>query len=137
MKTKVLMAGSALIMGAAGLAGTFAPQEILGALHLPAAGALPLIIQLHAALLLAFAIANWTAKDSLIGGIYNRPLALANLMHFVVGAFALGRFAWNGHSSLSCIVAAAIYAIFAIAFSVIVFGGRLPKAEVGAIQNRQ
>ena len=44
-------------------------QELLAALHLPAAGVPVLLIQLHAAMLLAFAIANWMAKGSLMGGI--------------------------------------------------------------------
>ena len=29
------------------------------------------------------------AKESLIGGIYNRPIAIGNFMHFAVGAMAL------------------------------------------------
>ena len=134
MKTKVLMAGSALIMGIAGLAGTFAPQDVGQALSLSGqAESLSYIyIQLLAALLLGFAIANWTAKDSLIGGIYNRPLALGNLMHFVVGAFALGRFAF-AHAALPFAIAAVIYAVFAIGFGLLVFGGVKIPAAAAAI----
>jgi hypothetical protein len=129
MNTKYLMAGSALIMGAAGLAGLFAPQEIVAgvgqALSLSgqAKSLSYIFIQLHAALLLGFAIANWAAKDSLIGGIYNRPLALGNLMHFVVGALTLIRFVFTGGAALPFVIAAVLYAVFAIGFAAIVFGG--------------
>jgi hypothetical protein len=122
MNTKFVMASSAVVMGAAGLAGSFAPHELLGALDLPASGALPLIIQLHGTLLLAFAITNWTARNSLIGGIYQRAIALGNLVHFVSGALTLGKFALMGGAPPAAIVATVIYAAFAIAFGVIAFG---------------
>jgi hypothetical protein len=125
MKTKFLMAASAVIMGTAGLAGTFLPQELLRALHLPVSDVLTLMVQLHAALLLAFAMLNWMAKESLIGGIYNRPLGIGNLVHFVVGAITLGKFISGGAGPLF-VIATVIYAAFAIAFGVVVFGVRMP-----------
>lgn len=127
MNSKFLMASSALVMGAAGVAGTFLPQELLAALHLPASGVLPLIIQLHAALLLAFAMVNWMAKESAIGGIYNRPLAVGNLTHFAVGGITLAKFIVRDGAPAFVIGAAVFYVAFAIGFGVLVFGVGMPQ----------
>ena len=86
MNTRILMVASAIVMGAAGAAGLFLPHEILAAIGAPASGLLPSLLQIHAALLLAFAMLNWMAKDSLIGGIYNRPVLVGNVTHFAIGA---------------------------------------------------
>ena len=40
-------------------------------------------------LYLGFAILNWMAKDDLIGGIYSRPVAMGNFLHFFTIAMAL------------------------------------------------
>lgn len=120
MSTKLLLTLSAIVLGAAGLAGTFAPQEILRACGIAPIGALPLIVQLLAALYFGMAMMNWTARGSLLGGIYQRPVAIANLTHFVIGALALLKAAW-AMRTLPLIVAAAIYTLFAFAFSSVFF----------------
>ena len=109
---------SALVMAVLGVAATFLPHELLRAASIDPAGALPAVVQLVGALYLGFAIINWTAKDSLIGGIYNRPAALGNFLHFVAGAFALGKCAPRGPGPLALTIA---YALFAIAFGMILF----------------
>lgn len=107
-------------MGIAGIAGSFLPSELLRALDVEPDGALRVIVQLLAALLFAFAMVNWTARGSLIGGIYNRPVAIGNLTHFVVGALALikAALAVGPHRTILTI-AAAIYVLFAIAFTMV------------------
>ncbi len=120
MNTKLLLSISAVALGGAGLAGTFAPQELLQACGIAPSGVLPLLVQLLAALYFAMAMMNWTARGSLLGGIYQRPVALANLTHFVIGALALLKGAW-AMRSLPIIVAAAIYTLFALAFSSVFF----------------
>ena len=117
MKTKLLMASSAAVMGAAGLAGTFLPQELLRALQLPASDAPALLMQLHAALLLAFALTNWMAKGSLIGGIYNRPLALANVLHFATGSLTLLKMMTAGAVGLPEAVLVVPYVVLAVWWS--------------------
>jgi hypothetical protein len=120
MNTRLVMGASALVMGALGLSATFLPQEIAGYLGVPTEGALPLLIQVLGALYFAFAMQNRTAKDSLIGGIYNRPIALASLVHLVVGALALAKGAF-ANQGVVILVFAIGYAIFAIAFGMIFF----------------
>lgn len=119
MNTRVVIIASAVVMFVAGAVATFLPQEILLYLGVPVDGALPLIIQIVGALYLSFALLNWTAKDSLIGGIYNRPVSIGNLLHFTMGALALGKAAIVGPFEFVC--AAIVYAIFAIAFAMIFF----------------
>jgi hypothetical protein len=119
--TRLLLAASALVLGIAGAVASFAPHEILSVLGAPAAGALPVVLQLHGAMLLGFAMMNWMAKDSLIGGIYNRPLAIGNLVHFLAGGLAVVKFVVAGNAPPYAMIAAAIYTLFAIAFARILF----------------
>lgn len=121
MNTRFVLGASALVMALLGLAATFLPHEILQYIGAPAAGALPSIIQIVGALYLSFGMLNWTAKDSLIGGIYNRPVALGNLLHFTMGALALGKTAVAGHAPSAILPFAVGYALFAIAFALIFF----------------
>jgi len=65
---------------------------------------------------------NWMVKGSRVGGIYNRPIAVGNLLHFAVGAITLGRFALRGPEAWPPLALAAIYTLFALAFGVVVFG---------------
>ena len=77
---------SAFCLGIAGIALTFAPEEIGGMLGLNAA---PIALQLIGAALLGFGVMNWTARGSTLGGIYGRAVVAGNQMHFTVGALAL------------------------------------------------
>ena len=120
MNTKLLLGASALAMGAAGLAALFAPHELLAAFGVAPAASLPLLVQLLAALLFAFAMVNWAAKGSLLGGIYNRPIALGNLTHFTIGAVTLLKAATHGVTA-PMLALTTIYTLFAIAFAMAFF----------------
>lgn len=111
MNTKVLLAASAIVLGAAGIAATFAPQELAAALRFPAAAAL--LIQLLGAVYFGFAMTNWMAKGSAIGGIYNRPLLVGNIAHWFIGTMALLR--------AGAYAPAAVYAVFAVGFGSLLF----------------
>jgi hypothetical protein len=125
MKRMWIMAASAIVLALAGLAATFAPHELLEYLGAASDGALPLLVQITGALYLAFAMLNWTAKDSLIGGIYNRPVAIGNFLHFVMGALALGKAAVAMQFLLPV---AAVYTLFAIAFAWVMFTSPVQRA---------
>ncbi|HYC63016.1 MAG TPA: hypothetical protein VEK79_25980 [Thermoanaerobaculia bacterium] len=124
MNTKVVMAASAVFMFVAGLAATFAPEEIGAAMSVP----VPLLIQLLGALYLGFAMQNWMAKDSLIGGIYNRPLAIGNLVHFLVGALALVKVALRFPPDRIVLTLAIAYVLLAIGFAMMMFKSPVQKA---------
>jgi hypothetical protein len=123
MNTRILMASAAIALAALGLVALFAPQELLTYLGSAPIGFLPSLVQLLAAALLGLAMMDWMAKDSKIGGIYLRPVAIGNLFHFTVGGITLVRSALHGQPPAFAIVAAVVYALFAIAFALVVFRG--------------
>lgn len=120
MNTKLLMTASALIMGLTGITLSFLPHEFLNYFN-GSAGAPQdaLIVQLLGALYFAFAMVNWMAKGSLIGGIYARPIAIGNLTHFTVGALAL----LKGYASASSLLLGVtiVYIVLAVMFGIVFF----------------
>ena len=121
LSTRTLMTLSALVMGALGLAATFLPHEILERAGVPALPPAVLAVQVGGALYLGFAMLDWMARANLIGGIYSRPVAVANLSHFAVAGLALLKVVLAGERSVVVVAALAVYALFAIAFAVVVF----------------
>jgi hypothetical protein len=119
MLPKIGMAASAVALAIAGLCLLFAPAEISRALGV-AGREVELQLQMLAAAYLGFAMGNWAGKDSAIGGIYQRPLCLANLAHFLIGALCLVPAAAKAPSAV-LVSAAAVYAVFAAFFVWLVF----------------
>ena len=64
---------------------------------------------------------NWTAKDSLIGGVYARPGALGNFGHFFVGTLLLAKYQLSNEMNVPVLFALVVYAIFASLFYWLVF----------------
>lgn len=122
MNTKVLMVASSLALGLAGIAASFAPSEMLRAVGSPVVEPSPVLIQLLGGTYLGFAMMNWTAKDSIIGGIYSRPVSLGNSVLFVTGALALAKQQFANGFSLPLAASLIVYTIFAIWFTWLVFG---------------
>ena len=57
------------------------------------------------------------AKGTLIGGIYNKPIVLGNLLHFVVGAIELIKVISNIQTHREIIIFLIVfYVIFALLF---------------------
>jgi hypothetical protein len=121
MNTKLLLAGSSMLLGLAGIIALFAPQEVLAALPVPVTQPLSLIIQLMGAFYCSFALTNWIAKDSTIGGIYARPTSLGNFAHFTVGALALAKYQVSDGATPLLLVVLSVYAVLAILFGWLVF----------------
>jgi len=115
------MLTAAVVLAVLGLAATFLPQEILRFLGQPDRGVLPLLIQLLGALYLGFAMLDWMTKDSLIGGIYNRPVAVANLLHFASGALALVKGTTANADAAALWPLAVVYSLLGVAFAVVLF----------------
>jgi Fe2+ transport system protein B len=122
MNTKILMTISALTMLAVGVLCSFLPNEILQYIGVSETSFLPLIIQILGAIYFGFGFLNWTAKANLIGGIYSRPVAIGNLIHYVVSSLALIKF-FAAHTDMKILlVPVIIYSILAILFGKVVFG---------------
>ena len=117
MNTKILMTSSALILGLAGVFALFVPEVLLPA----AAGTTSVLVQLMGALYFSFALMNWTAKDSAIGGIYARPVSLANFSHFFSGMLLLLKYQLSNEINLFVVAALVVYAVYAVCFYWLVF----------------
>ena len=129
MKTRILMGASALFLGVLGLLATFLPQEILAAAGTTASRDAVLLIQALGGLYLGFAVLDWTARGILIGGIFARPVALGNFLHFAVVAVALIKALVAGGPTVTLGGATALYALFALWFGAVLFGGSPVRRE--------
>ena len=114
------MSASALFLAVLGTAITFLPQELLTHVGVQPTGVPVLLIQVLGALYFGFAIVNWMNRGNRIGGIYNRPVSMANFFHFGVGAVSLLKGA-AAQFTPEVAVAAAIYSIFGIWFGLVLF----------------
>lgn len=121
MNTKVLMGASALFMLLLGAGATFLPQEILVHQGADAAGIPVLAVQAAGALYLGFAMLNWGARGNVIGGIYSRPVAAGNFMHFTVLAVALLKELMQGRTSPVLLAVTVTYVLFALGFGFVLF----------------
>ena len=122
MNTKSLMTLSAIILALIGISLIFFPKEILDYFELSTSDTLELLMQIIGSFYFAFAMLNWMSKGSIIGGIYGRPIAIANLTHFVIAGLSLikGIMANPGLSYVIWSIAI-IYSIFAILFGIVLF----------------
>ena len=121
------MIASAAFLAVLGFATSFLPEKVLG-LH----GTVPdtptlLLIQMAGALYLGFAILNWTARGVLIGGIYARPVALGNFLHFAMVSVMLIKAAIV-HGVIQLAISATVFSVFAIWFGLVLF--RPPSSVV-------
>ena len=118
--TRLIMILSAIFLAAMGLSLTFLPNEIAGLTGIAPDKTFTVILQIMGALYFSFAMLNWMAKGTLIGGIYGKPVSVANLTHFVIGGLALVKLLLNNHDLLYPIwILAGIYTVFAVLFGVI------------------
>ena len=120
-----IMYFSCLVLGAAGIALIFFNQEILSIFNQDAS-ATP-VYQLMGALYFGFAIANWTAKKSILGGIYGRAITLGNFVHFIIGAIALFKLFMVKEDQFFLAGALAIYTLMAASFGYLLFTHPLKK----------
>jgi hypothetical protein len=122
MNTTFIMTASAVLLALIGLSLTFLPNELIHYTGIGNSKPLQLILQLLGALYFGFALLNWMAKGSIIGGIYNRPIALANFTHFLIGGLAVVKALLKDTTLPYTIwVLAFIYSAFAILFWLILY----------------
>jgi hypothetical protein len=131
MNTKILMMSSSLALGLAGIFALFMPDLLLFGQEAADAGTVSLLLQLMGALYFSFALMNWTAKDSLIGGIYARPVSVANFSHFFIGALLLVKYLMSNAFSLPIFTLTMVYVIFAVCFYWLVFRATGIKPSTG------
>ena len=129
MNTKIVMTSSALFYAIIGIILSFLPNEIADYLNVEYNIITILFLNIMSALYLGFGILNWMAKGTLIGGIYNKPIAIGNLMQFGVGAIALVKVVSNIQTQSKIVISlTVVYVIFAILF-VYIFRTNPTKTE--------
>lgn len=128
MNTKLIMTLSAVFLYSFGILFTFAPDVILAYLNLEPILLNEFLLQIVGALYFGFGMLNWMNKGRPIGGIYNRPVCIANLGHFLIAGLALLKGLYSQPELPVAIWATgAIYTTFGIAFGVILFRNPTPE----------
>lgn len=129
MNTKILMTSSSLFLALVGVSLLFVPDVLLSALGVSVTTQASVLVQMLGALFFSFALMNWTAKDSAIGGIYARPVSLANFSHFFSGALLLVKFLFSNPFSFPVLLVTLLYVVFAVIFYWLVFRAIGLKAQ--------
>lgn len=127
MQTKLVMTSSAVLMGAAGIILTFAPDIVSASLNLGIDDPVIFLFQILGAFYFAFGMLNWMTRTSLIGGIYNRPIAVANFSHFLIAGLALVK-GLMANPDLPAVlwVLGIVYIVYGLSFGLIIFRHPLP-----------
>lgn len=115
MFSRILLIFSACFLGALGVLLSFFPQEVLAFFDQDQVPFTVLLVQLAGSLYFGLAILNWMSKNSVIGGIYARPLLIINLIHFMVSSITLVKFS-VGMLNTYLLILATIYILFTFAF---------------------
>lgn len=115
-----LFSASALFMALMGFGTTFMADDLLRHVRQPAAPILMLFVQTIGALYLAFAMLDWMLRGVAAGGIYARPLVIANLVHFLMVALVLLRWSLSG-APPGIAVLTALFSLFALGFGMLMF----------------
>lgn len=123
-----LLVFSAVLYFLAGVAALFVPQELLAF-----GGAVPnaltvSLLQAVGAAFLGFGMLNWLSRYSRVGGIYGRPIVVANFAHTFAAAALLVKAVPRGNGSPLAWAALGIYGVLAVLFGLKFFGSGL-KAD--------
>jgi len=111
---------SAVFLALLGLLTSYWPDKVLETHGTVPDNATLLLVQMMGAVYLGFAILNWTARGVVIGGIYARPLALGNFLHFAMVGVMLTRAAIT-HGVFQLATSALVFSGFAIWFGIVLF----------------
>lgn len=118
--THWILTASALALGAVGVALLFAPVETSAAFGWAGGEAAP---SLAAGGLLAVAILDWTGRSAVFGGIYGRPIVLANLVLALTAGLALLRVQLSGPDAPALgWIPVGILALHGVAFGLLLTG---------------
>jgi len=125
-KPNLLLTASALAYFVASVAAIFAGDELL---DLAGATGTPLelaLLQLLGAATFSLSMLNWMSRYSLTGGIFGRPLVVANFANSAISALMLFHLSRQAGISAALGIALGFYALIALAFGAKLF---LPARE--------
>ena len=101
MTTRSIMIATAALFGAVGAALLFAPLETAAGLGLGTSGDNESTLKMAGALCFAFAFLDWNGRSAIYGGIYGRPIAMANLLAGVFLSLELAQAQWGREAASS------------------------------------
>ena len=128
--TNTLMITSAIFLAISGFGFTFFPNEISVLLTNTDNHFFILILQILGALYLGFSYINWMSKNSLIGGIYNKPLLIGNTLHFLTASMAMIKLVFKFENNLQLIIPhTIIYCLFTLFFGYVFFSDPFKKPQ--------
>lgn len=128
--TKTLMIISAIFLAVNGFGLSFFPNEISLLLTNDDNHIFILILQILGALYLGFSYVNWMSKNSLIGGIYNKPLLIGNTLHFLTASIAMIKLVFKFENNHQLIIAhTIIYCLFTLCFGYVFFSDPFKKLQ--------
>ena len=126
-RSNLLLTLSALIYFAAAIPLLFAPDEMLAFAGAPPSRLDAGLLQLVGSAVFGFSMLNWMSRYTRIGGIYGRPLVVANLAHSASAALLLGKAAGRVGFPAGVVVPLGIYAVLAVGFGIAMFSR--PRAD--------
>lgn len=117
---------SAAVFLIGGVAFLFAPDVLLPRLIAGFPPEASWLGQLLAAALLAMAALNWLSRSAVLGGVYGRPVVLANLAFYFISAIVLLK-ALQAGSATALLLLAAPAVLLALVYGMLLFRGPLEK----------
>lgn len=111
----------------AGLAFLFVPDAVLPRLIPDYPPTALWLGQLLGAAWLGVAALNWWSRTTILGGIYGRPVVLANLAIYFIGALVMLSAARRAKLPGAVWMAVALAVVLAVAYGWLLWRGPLPK----------
>jgi hypothetical protein len=123
-----LLTASALVYAAGALPLLFAPAEVLAWLGGERSATTETLLQLIAGGLFGFAMLNWMSRHGRVGGIYNRPLVVANFAQTAIVTATLARAA-PAAGDVRGWVLLAVWTALGLGFAAKLFGSPKSRSE--------
>jgi hypothetical protein len=130
LNTKFVMSASSLFIGVLGVALLFLPETALS-LYTPTPERSGVFLaQFLGGAYLGYAIMDWMARHSTLGGIYGRFVLIGNFWHFMVGSLLALSECISSPTDTAAWILLAVYGPFGIVFALILYTPpRLNKTE--------
>lgn len=128
-RPNLLLLGSAVLYFLASLPLLFAPEELLRYAGATVSTLNTSLLQVIGSAIFGFAMLNWMNRFGVIGGIYGRPVVIANLTHAATAALLLGKIALRAPLSAPLTAALVVYGVLAVAFGFKLFAAPKSSAQ--------
>ena len=125
--SKYLLIATTVFFGLLGIVLIFLPDELLVYYEIENHPMLALLCQLAGAIHFAIAMLNWMNKEKVIGGIYNRPLAVTNFTYLFIAGISAFKYVMGVGEITSLVgVLTAIYLLLGLLYLRLLFTHPLP-----------